>query len=429
VYLDSRPARGALVCCLTAIALFVPVKPAPATFPGANGKLAFDACGPQDCGIWVMNADGSDPTQLTHNPYRFRDFFLTDEDASWSADGTKIAFTRHTNGFQEVWVMDADGGNAHKVTDGLEPAWSPDGTRFALFGGWIASADGSASGPVIDGLRVRAPDWSPDGLKIAYDDYRQVGFQDTEIFIANADGTNRTSLTPPDFGGPRWENISPSWSPDGTRIAFSAGSPEPRAEKNIYVMQADGTDKVPITTNPAEGRGFAEGPVWSPDGTRIAYYRYGFLGNELVVMNADGTSPVALGFGARPAWQPITNRPPDCTNVTSTPGTLWPPNRKLVPVVLSGATDPDGDQVTLTVTGVTQDERTRPRPDAEPGPASDQVRLRAERTAHGDGRVYRITFTVADGLGGDCSNTATVAVPRRPNRPAVDSAPPSYDSL
>jgi hypothetical protein len=145
---------------------------------------------------------------------------------------------------------------------------------------------------------------------------------------------------------------------------------------------------------------------------------------------ADGSnaSPFQSG-GTSPDWAPIPNRPPDCSHVTASPGTLWPPNHKLVSASLAGATDPDGDQVTLTITGVTQDEPTGRAPDAALGPASNQVKLRAKRSSHGDGRVYRIAFSASDGKGGDCTGTATVGVPRKKNYPAVDSAPPSYDSL
>jgi hypothetical protein len=113
--------------------------------------------------------------------------------------------------------------------------------------------------------------------------------------------------------------------------------------------------------------------------------------------------------------------------VQATPNVIRPPNHKLVPVSLSGARDPDGDGVTLTVTGVTQDEPLSGTPDATLGPQSDQLSVRAERGR--DGRVYRIAFNVSDGKGGTCTGTATVTVPRNAHSAAVDSAPPSYDSL
>jgi Calx-beta domain len=124
---------------------------------------------------------------------------------------------------------------------------------------------------------------------------------------------------------------------------------------------------------------------------------------------------------------PDGNEPPDCSAVTASPDTLWPPNHKLRSVTLSGASDPDGDPVALTVTGVTQDEPLNGRgdgntaPDAEPGASPDEVLLRAERIGKGDGRVYEITFTGDDGQGGSCQGTTTVGVPHHRGKDPVDS--------
>ena len=81
-----------------------------------------------------------------------------------------------------------------------------------------------------------------------------------------------------------------------------------------------------------------------------------------------------------------------------------------------------------TILGVTQDEPLdelgdgKTTPDARPGPAGDQVELRAERSGRGDGRVYRISFKVEDGLGGECSGTALLGVPHdQRGDPAIDS--------
>ncbi len=96
--------------------------------------------------------------------------------------------------------------------------------------------------------------------------------------------------------------------------------------------------------------------------------------------------------------------------------------------------DPDGDAVDVTITGVTQDEPVTGQTDATSPDAAlardpAQVLLRAEHAPRGDGRVYRVAFTAADDRGGECEGSVQVAVPRKKRRSAVDSAPPSYNSL
>ena len=94
---------------------------------------------------------------------------------------------------------------------------------------------------------------------------------------------------------------------------------------------------------------------------------------------------------------------------------LWPPNHKMRLVEIIGVTDPNNDPVTLTVTGVTQDEpvnglgdgNTSPDAVVQPG----KVLIRAERAGVGNGRVYQVNFTAADGRGGVCTGSVRVGVP------------------
>ncbi len=121
------------------------------------------------------------------------------------------------------------------------------------------------------------------------------------------------------------------------------------------------------------------------------------------------------------------NRPPDCKTLAAKPASLWPPNHKFVTVTLSGS-DPDGDPVTVTVGGVTQDEPLNGLGDGDTSPDaawvtghSEQVKLRAERSGKGDGRVYRITVTLTSGAD-KCTGTVNVGVPHDQSGPAaVDS--------
>ena len=145
-----------------------------------------------------------------------------------------------------------------------------------------------------------------------------------------------------------------------------------------------------------------------------------------IVALADGGD---IGHQTLTIVVPVPNHDPVCTTVAPNVATLWPPNHQLHLITLGGATDPDGDPVTLTITGVTQDEALDglgdgdTAPDAKAGPKSHQVYLRAERSGGGDGRVYRISFAGSDGAGGTCTGSANVSVPHDQGKTgaAVDS--------
>jgi hypothetical protein len=107
------------------------------------------------------------------------------------------------------------------------------------------------------------------------------------------------------------------------------------------------------------------------------------------------------------------------------PNRIGPPNHKFVRVAVMGVTVPDGGPVTITITGITQDETVngqgdgRTCPDAV-GVGSETALVRAERTGLGDGRVYHIGFRADDSHGGQCEGTVTVCVPLQRNDVCVD---------
>ena len=109
------------------------------------------------------------------------------------------------------------------------------------------------------------------------------------------------------------------------------------------------------------------------------------------------------------------NDPPACGLAQASPALLWPPNHKLVPVGITGVSDPDNDPVTITVTSVTQDEAINGLGDGDASPDAviqgNRVLLRAERAGGGNGRVYEVTFSATDASGGSCTGSVTVCVP------------------
>jgi hypothetical protein len=142
---------------------------------------------------------------------------------------------------------------------------------------------------------------------------------------------------------------------------------------------------------------------------------------------------LALCF-AQPALA-VFNQPPDCSEAYASIDILWPPNHKFVDITIEGVTDPDGDIVTITIIGITQDEPVdavgtgdgNTFPDGT-GIGTDIACVRAEREGTGNGRVYEISFTATDGWGGECSGSVTVCVPHdlRPGHECIDGQ--DYDS-
>ena len=114
------------------------------------------------------------------------------------------------------------------------------------------------------------------------------------------------------------------------------------------------------------------------------------------------------------------NEPPITSSATPSMSCLWPPNHKFEPISILGVTDPDGDAVSITITGVTSDEPTATMlgagggshaPDAK-GVGTSTAHVLSERSGTSDGRVYAISFMADDGKGGQTPGLVQVKVPR-----------------
>ena len=237
----------------------------------------------------------------------------------WSPDGTKIAFSSNNNikGYDDIWVITTDGTNLVNLTNGLAsffPAWSPDGTKIAfsvprdsgsLMDIFVMNADGTN----VTNLTAdqtgggRLPTWSPDGTRIAYTG------ADLGLAIMNADGTNPVSLQ---VDMPSTFFYDPDWSPDGTGIAFSAVFFESTITSKefigVFSINPDGSNLVQLTGEAARDIR----PTWSPDGTKIAFQSDRDGQWDIWIMEADGTNPVNLTKGqggGHPAWSPIIDHP------------------------------------------------------------------------------------------------------------------------
>jgi Tol biopolymer transport system component len=163
------------------------------------------------------------------------------------------------------------------------------------------NADGSGVERLTDlPWDEESPAWSPDGTRIAF---IRVARDELlrDIYVMNADGTDVTRLfRDPDFSGVEVQRLD--WSPDGAKIAFVRNLPVGKFD--IYVMNADGTGLERLTDAPL----YDFSPAWSPDGTKIAFESRRDGGFDIYVMNTDGTSVSQLtddpAADGRPSWSP-----------------------------------------------------------------------------------------------------------------------------
>jgi TolB protein len=235
---------------------------------------------------------------------------------SWSPDGKALAFTSYRGGTEEIWVMDANGEHLRQLTDhpkgDWSPAWSPDGSRIVFTSGrtgvnqlWMMNADGTdqhalTAAEPLPTVWNRDPSWSRDGRMLIFTSSRtgkdenwimdlttgeqwphSIGMgehwhpsfsPDGKAILFSSNLTGEWGLWKSDLKGKNLirlvadqrfdNNPAASFSPDGSRIVFRT------ADSNLYLMNADGTGVVPLTTD-----GMVEGwrSSWSPDGKRVAY--------------------------------------------------------------------------------------------------------------------------------------------------------------
>ena len=269
----------------TAPPIFTPI-------PSPTGRIAF--CSGPDYGLYVMNADGTNPQKLTNHACC----------PTWSPDGRSIAFS--SNG---LYIMNDDGTNPRRLTDeGLHPTWSPDGGFIAF----TSSRDGNGEIYVMnaDGTNPRRltnnpaddwdPAWSPNGRFIAFvsnrdePDLGNCGVScNEEIYVMDVDGTNQRRLT-----NNKWVERLPAWSPDGRYIAFYSRGND-NVHLGIYIMYPDGTSQHMVTEGDAR-----ESIAWSPDGKIIAFESLISGGWGIHIVTTDGTNLRAINTGDAwgPAW-------------------------------------------------------------------------------------------------------------------------------
>jgi Tol biopolymer transport system component len=286
---------------LVAAALALPAS-AQATFPGVNGKIAFErSTETAEHDIFAINPDGSGEINLTHNGANNRQI-------AWSPDGSRIAFFSDGDGsdnYYDIHVAAADGSGPVRITEtgnAHTPAWSPDGQSIAFSDSYIYTVRPDGTGlralTGADLLYAEIPLWSPDGSKIVFQVSTQFG---SDLYVVNRDGSGLRRVTDDADQSPQW----PSFSPDGTRIAYLT-SREPGCPTveciALHVMNADGTNERKLT------RDYVVYPTWSPDGSRISYTSSRAGQFDLYTIKPDGTGEQRLTNSVKgvyaPKWSP-----------------------------------------------------------------------------------------------------------------------------
>jgi Tol biopolymer transport system component len=303
--------RRILLVVVLTVAVLSPL-PAQATFPGANGDLAYAVVvGTGDAArgeIRMVGTDGSRPRVVRGGTQ-----------PAWDPAGRRLAFVRYLNDVPQVFVMPADGSWARQITKfqhGAEkPAWSPDGTQLVFVryenivrtplvtSIWRIKIDGTDLERVVppyteSGRQTYAwdPAWGVHG-RIAYSANAATNADpDTAIFTVRADGSGRRRLTPP-------QSVhEPDWSPDGRRLAYKRN--HGINPTTLHVMRADGSGRRTVVRDGS----WVHDPTWSPDGRRLAYTDAGGAGRELglYTVRQDGTGHrfVRAGPIYDVAWQP-----------------------------------------------------------------------------------------------------------------------------
>lgn len=208
--------------------------------------------------------------------------------AARSPDGGRIALLAQKPQVREIpkdqlYLMNADGSGLHRIPvcssagcHALSLSWSPDG-RTILLPGLVGGVVGihavdvetgdarTLTAPTGFGNSDDTPVWSPDGRRIAFTRSEPAPYVKSQIWVMNSDGTGAHQLT--HIGDAQYA-AEPSWSPNGTRLAYSVGGGR---AGGVFVMNADGSASREMTACPSGG----EYPAWSPDGRSIAVLQTG----------------------------------------------------------------------------------------------------------------------------------------------------------
>ncbi|MAF09198.1 hypothetical protein CMK11_02005 [Candidatus Poribacteria bacterium] len=269
--------------------------------------LAYERWDFGNSDIYVLGIDvQSGPIEWLHTGDAAHDFF-----GAWSPDSTQIAFHSGRIDTNQVWTLAADGSdndNAERITTvatNWRPDWSPDGLEMVYTSQRVGGANdlfamtlatGAETNPTLGAADADYASWAPDGSGIAF-------WSSGEAVVIDAASGAVLASTPTDdefSGATPFRRVA--WEPDGSTLLFGYG-------QHVYKMSSDGASLVSLTEGAAGSSGY---PTWSPDGSRIAFVTDRDGSPQVWMMNADGSNEEALTTVSTgsyvdtwPAWRPI----------------------------------------------------------------------------------------------------------------------------
>jgi len=245
----------------------------PDVAPG-GGLIAFQRCG-ATCGIYTVHPDGSGLRRVDHGCTggRIPPACADNSSPAISPDGTQIAFVRAFGPISHdqiahngIYRMRLDGSGLRRVSlpatrtaEDVEPQWSPDGRQIVFVrhnvtaaprdkqAVYVVNADGTGAHRVTP-YAIKAgdgPDWSPDGTQILFRSPETEDFANCDIWTIHPDGTGLRQVT---HAGPQTKVYSASFSPDGTAITLGMTGVDGQAD--VWRIGIDGSGLTPVTRTP-----------------------------------------------------------------------------------------------------------------------------------------------------------------------------------
>jgi Tol biopolymer transport system component len=241
----------------------------------------------------------------------------TEWTASWSPDGSQVAFSHSGEGSADISVMSVGGGEPHRIVTGPHdeqtPRWSPEGSKIAFLSDrgngldvyWVPPSGGperrlAATNIAYldrwDGIyALGATPWSPDARTLLFSRLSPDG--GVAVWRVDAGSGQTERLTSPPPGS---DDLEPSWSFDGESIAFARWE---SGRASLWVMPAAGGQPRPLLVDAYTNRG----PAWTPDGTRIVFFSNRSGPYNLWEIAATGGEPRQLTSGPGPDYLPVVS--------------------------------------------------------------------------------------------------------------------------